>query len=228
MSQIARRSVFSSPSVTASFIRPTNTRAATQDSFSPAFHFVLTCVSNWQTYCLVNQRNIFAILYRYNSIDRRCRTKEEGSTRFLVSPWKRDGRCLHARTFPRVSHWYNGDIITPPTTRMRRGRYQPTRALAFPTIAVPNARTLPLPLVFHPHAESSAEVQYSAQHRSSTCAKIQAIFVYRTVPSIALHNCAHVRECIFLSVSDNARCVQNCLTYTLQEQNSFVNSYIIT
>lgn len=39
-------------------------------------------------------------------------------------------------------------------------RYQVTRALAFPTIAVPNARTLPLPLLFHPRALSTgAQVQ---------------------------------------------------------------------
>lgn len=222
MSRIARRSVFSSPNVTASFISSVSTRARLLSSGFPFCSRVRVQLTNL---LLVNQRSA---IDQYSSIDRCRRTREEGPTRFLVSPWKRDGRCLHARAFPRVSHWHNGDIITPPTTRMRRGRYQPTRALAFPTIAVPNARTLPLPLVFHPRAESSAEVQCShgAQHRSSTCAEIQAIFVYCIVLPIGLHNCAHVRECIFPSVSVNAQCVR--ITWRiLFRHNSFVNSLMI-
>lgn len=75
------------------------------------------------------------------------------------------------------------DIITPSSRLacqrrgFARGRYQRLIALAFPTIVVPNVRTLPLPLVFHPRAESNTKVynadtdvrDESARRRAPRC-----------------------------------------------------------
>lgn len=112
-----------------------------------------------------------------------------------------------------MSHWHNGDIITP---RRQRGcaRRQLTRALAFPTIAVPNARTLPLSLLFRTRVvdECSSTMQHSRRRRRLDCGRRFALkerlCLLRYCP-IALHNCTHVRERIFLpALLANARSVQ--------------------